>query len=111
MLYRGCHPVAPYVNLDNVKVGVPNVPDESNCFFSVTNSTGAAIANNATVQIRTSFDNVLFDVVTTVTVANSTVTGIRNTPGATTPFGNYWDMNITAIQNAIHRVNAQCIFE
>lgn len=99
-------------NTDNVLVEQPNVPDEYNCVFSVTNSTGALVANTSTVEIRTSYDNVLFDVVKTVTVAASTVTGIRNTPGATRPFGNYWDMNITAIQNANDsRVNAQCVFE
>lgn len=98
-------------NTDNVLVELPNVPDELNCLFSVTNSAGALIANNSTVQIRTSYDNVLFDVVATVTVANSTVTGVRNIPTSTTPFGNYWDMNITAIQNSTHRVNGQCVFE
>lgn len=99
-------------NTDNVKVALPNVPDEYNCVFSVTNSTGALVANTSTVEIRTSYDNVLFDVVKTVTVVASTVTGIRNVPGPTMPFGNYWDMNITAIQNAnASRVNAQCVFE
>lgn len=98
---------------DNVKVGSPNVPDEYNCFFSVTNSVGQFVTNTASVEIRTSYDNALFDVVRTVSVANgSVVTGARNTPGATSPFGNYWDLNITVIQNANDtRVNGQCIFE
>ena len=100
-------------NTDNVLVGSPNVPDEYNCLFSVTNSTGSLVQNTATVQIRTSYDNVLFDVVQTVAVANGLVlTGVRNVPATNTPFSNYWDMNITALLNANgSRVNAQCVFE
>jgi hypothetical protein len=88
------------------------VPDEFNCFFSVQTSAGEIIANTATVEIQTSYKGSDWDVYQSVSVAASAVTGIRGTGGATTPLGDKWRMNISAIQNANSSyVTGQCIFE
>ena len=94
------------------RVGKNEFPDELNCFFAVTNASGVIVANTSTASIETSIDNVDYDLFQTVIVAASTVTGIRNTGGAANPFGNYYRVNIGAIQNANSSyVRARCLLE
>lgn len=87
-------------------------PDEVNCFFSIQNTSGVIVANTATVNIETSYNGGDWDIFQTVSAAASVVTGVRNTGATNTPFGRYWRMNITAIQNAnASFVSGQCLFE
>ena len=87
-------------------------PDELNCFFAMTNASGVIVANTATATIETSIDNVDWDLFENVTVAASTVTGIRNTGSAAQPFGNYYRVNISAIQNAnASYMRSRCLIE
>lgn len=94
---------------------VRQIPDEINCFFSVQNASGVIVANTATAVIQTSYQGADWDTFATVTVAASTVTGYRNTGGASgsaVPWGDQWRVNISAIQNANSSyVTGQCVFE